>query len=99
MQSVDSSGLNIGGYTSFDDPIEGALFNIRIANASDTSVFLSYDGNNDHEFIPANTQMQINFQSNNCPDNGVAKLRKGTIIYLRGNAGTGFIHLSGYYQK
>jgi len=100
MQNVDSTGIAIDTWTAFDTGgIEEACFFIRITNDSDTNVFISYDGINDHEYVQDGNRIDINIQTNSSPGNYVAKLRKGTVVYVRGTAGqSGLIYLSGYYN-
>jgi len=101
MQSIDAATLGLGAYSTFNDAgIEGALCFIRITNDSDTDVYISYDGVNDHEFIEAGERIEVYFQANSAPTNYVSKLKKYTVIYIRGNAqSTGYIYVAGYYNE
>lgn len=88
--------------TSMYAPLNGsgfahAPFFIRIINASSASITISYDGINDNEFIPANGVFELPSQTNSQPNAQVALFSKGTIVYIKGTAGTGNIYLSGYY--
>jgi hypothetical protein len=74
-----------------------APFFIRINNASSMGITISYDGVNDHEFIPSGTIFQLNAQTNAQPNAQTALFPKFTIVYVKGTAGTGNIYLSGYY--
>lgn len=74
-----------------------APFFIRINNASNMAITVSYDGVNDHEFIPTGTIFQLETQTNSQPNAQVALFAKHTIVYIKGTAGTGNIYLSGYY--
>jgi hypothetical protein len=71
---------------------------IRIVNNSDKDVTVSYDGTNDHDYIPTKTVRDIQFQTNSQPQNNMCSLAQGTKIYVKGAAGTGFVFLSGFYQ-
>jgi hypothetical protein len=88
--------------TAFYAPLNGtgfsqAPFFIRIVNNSTMAVTISYDGVNDHEFIPSNTVFELNSQTNAQPNAHIALFPKYTIVYIKGAAGTGNIYLSGYY--
>jgi len=74
-----------------------APFFIRIVNASTTAITISYNGVNDHEFIPSNGVFELPSQTNSQPNGHVALFPKNTIVYVKGTAGTGNIYLSGYY--
>lgn len=73
-------------------------FLVRIINNSDEDVTVSYDGVTDHDFVPKNTTLQLPLQTNSQPNNNVALMPKGTIVYVKGTAGTGDIYLAAYYQ-
>lgn len=75
-----------------------ACFLIRIYNNSGVDVTISYDGSTDNDIIPHGTSEQLNFQTNSQPNNQVALLAKGTIVYVRGTVSTGLVYLAGYYQ-
>ena len=70
---------------------------IRIINTSDQPVFIGYGGGDDHDRLPAGETLQLEIQANS-KQSPVANLRKGTVISLRGNPGTGIVYLVGYYQ-
>jgi hypothetical protein len=70
---------------------------IRIINNSSKDVTVSYDGVNDGEFVPTMTTLQLPLQSNMVPNGNVAVLAQGTIVYVKGTAGTGNVYLAGYY--
>jgi hypothetical protein len=72
-------------------------FLIRIINASNMAITISYNGIDDHEFIFANDLFQFPTQSGSEPAAFTSLLPKNTIVYIKGTAGTGSIYLSGYY--
>jgi hypothetical protein len=74
-----------------------APFFIRINNASTMAITISYNGVDDHEFIPANSIFELPSQTNSQPGAHIALFPKNTIVYIKGTAGTGSIYLSGYY--
>lgn len=98
LTEFDSANLVAGFLPINPLGLPEACFLIRIINNSDTDVIVSYDGLNDHEFVPGGTQATLNFQTNAVPNNKECLLAKGTVIYVRGTAGQGDIYLSGYYQ-
>ena len=70
----------------------------RIINNSTDDVTVSYDGTNDHEYVPKATVVQLSFEANAQPNNFVSVLQIGTRVYVKGTAGTGNIYLSGYFN-
>lgn len=99
MESIDSAtftgnyqAINVGGLT---EPCSI----IRIINDSDRDIVVSYDGVLDNDFVGNGDHMDLNFQTNSQPNNKVAKMAQGTVVYVAGLAGgTGLIYLAGYYQ-
>lgn len=100
ITSVNSNTLGLGAYAVINaDGLDGPCFLIKVTNASSEPIFVSYDGVNDHDVLLDDAEFNVDFQNNSRPGNKVALLPKGTRIYVRGNAGQGFIYLSGWYQE
>lgn len=70
---------------------------VRIINASNAQVLVSFDGANDHDVVLAAGALQLNAQTNSQPNNFIANVAKGSLIYVKG-AGAGNVYLAGYYQ-
>lgn len=92
IESDEYTAINSGGLPS-------ACFLLRIVNDSDQGVLVSYDGVTDHDFVPQDKTLQLPFQSNSQPNNNVALIPKGTVVYVKGTAGDGDIYVAAYYQK
>ncbi len=99
LSNIDSATFT-GSYQLLSGAagITNPAFLIRIVNASNIGVTVSYDGTNDHDFIPANSSIQLNFQTNNQPNNHNSLLQQFTKIYVKAAAGIGLVYLSGWYQ-
>jgi hypothetical protein len=97
LSSKASSTVN-GTYAALNSPgfIQSPFF-IRITNASNEDITVSYDGIHDHEYVSALTSFELPSQTNSQPNAHVALFPKNTIVYVKGTAGTGNITLSGYY--
>lgn len=74
-----------------------APFFVRIINASSQAVTVSYNGIDDHEYIPSSGVFELPSQTNSQPNAQVAVFPKNTKIYVKGTAGTGSIYVSGYF--
>lgn len=94
MAEFDSSTLT-GGY-DFVIKTTMPLGILKIFNASDVDIIISYDGSNDHDFCFADHKDTTYFQQVDIFKNNDKSLPKGTNIYLKGAAGTGNIYISGY---
>jgi hypothetical protein len=75
---------------------------LRIVNASDESIYISYDSTNPYDCIITEDTLQIPAQTNSQPQAKVANFSAGTKIYaalVTGDSGaTGVIVVTGYYQ-
>lgn len=86
-QAINSSGLS------------NACFLVRIINNTNKDITISYDGVNDHDFLPTLTNLQLPLQSNSQPNNSIALMPKGTVVWVKGAMGTGSAYLAAYYQQ
>lgn len=104
LSTFDSASLTANYQELNSTGFPGNLFWLRIENATNTDVTISYDGINDHEFLPGTIvgipkeNLVINF-SGSPTQPGFIYLRKGTKVYIKGSAGTGNITMSGFYQE
>ncbi len=72
-------------------------FLVRIINASNAAVTISYNGIDDHDFLPANSVLPLPTQTNSQPNAQIALFSKNTVVYVKGAAGAGTIYVAGYY--
>lgn len=98
LATVDSATLG-AGYVAFNLALPAPCVVLRIINASDVGVSVSYDGGaHAHDYVLAASTLQIDFQANNSPGNYPAALPQGLVVSLSGAAGAGNIYLASYYQ-
>lgn len=97
LKNILSSSITTSYAPINTDGFIQAPFFIRIINASNMAITVSYNGVDDNEYIPANGVFELPSQANAQPGAHVALFPKGTIVYVKGTAGTGTIYLSGYY--
>jgi hypothetical protein len=99
LTSIDSATFT-GAYqlVSGAGGLTNACFLIRIINNSTKDVTISYNGTNDHDFVPAGKEVQLQFQTNKSPQGYAALIAQGTKIYVKGAAGVGLVYLSGYFS-
>lgn len=99
LTSIDSATFT-GAYQLLSGAggITDACVMLHIVNNSNIGVTVSYDGTNNHDFVRAGSDRQLNFQSNALPQNVAATLPKGTKIYVKAAAGAGLVYLSGFFQ-
>lgn len=100
MTSLDSATFT-GSYQllSAAAGIPAACTIVRFINDSNRDVTVSFDGVNDHEFVPSLSPLVLNFQVNAQPSPFVSCMAAGTKIYIKGAVlGTGSVYLAGYYN-
>lgn len=99
LASFDSAGL-AGVFQAVNDGFVGAPFKIRIVNASDVDVLISYDGVKANDVILSDSDLILDFQDMSQPSNHRCLMRKGAKVYVAGTAaGQGLIYVTGYYQE
>ncbi len=71
---------------------------IKFVNSSNQDVDISYDGTNNHDLVRSETDWPLYAQQLAEPANNVAKMKAGTLIYVKGAAaGTGVFSIIGYF--
>ena len=86
--------LNVGGFAQ-DVKI------LKIYNGSTNGVTISFDGINDHDYLPNGSnpfilELQSNHACNSSYGSGTLCGRQGQLVYGKGTAGTGLIYIAGY---
>lgn len=99
LSSIDSASFS-GSYQLLSGAagLTKPCITLRIVNNSDKDVTVSYDGTNDHDYVPTKTVRDIQFQTNSLPQTQTCSLAQATKIYVKAVAGTGLVYLSGFYQ-
>lgn len=99
LKSLASTSFG-GTYTAINSTgLPQACWMICLTNNSDQDATISYDGTNDHEFIPKGTSREIYAQASMQPNGYIANFAKGLVVYVKGTAGmTGSIYLSAYFN-
>jgi hypothetical protein len=100
LSSFDTAGLT-GGYDVINaNGLAHSCFKLRITNASDADLGISYDGTSTSDYIPSDSVVTLDLQNNAGPTGYNCVMAKGTKIYVKGTGpGTGSIYLAGYYQN
>ena len=100
LTTYDTSGLS-GTYAAMNGSgTEECLKILKMYNASDEDVTISYDGSVDHDYLQAGGTLILDIQTNNdVTSNGGGRwcIGKSQILYGKGSAGTGNLYIVGYY--
>jgi len=99
LSSINAAGINAVTFTPINaNGLPNPCFVLRVINASNTPVSISYDGINSHDYVAANSDIQIPAQSNSTHVSN-ANFGKRQIVSVAGTPGVGFIYLAGYYLQ
>lgn len=101
LDSVDTSVIAADTWTPFNTSgLPEACFFLRITNASQTTVYISFDSEHQHLILGAGESKKLDFQTNSYPGSFVPKVRRGTVISVQGDPDmAGFVYLAGYYNR
>src|SRR5579864_2786085 len=92
LRSRDSSTFS-GSYQTLGTPLPYNSRLIKFTNNSNQSVTISWDGINDHEFVPSNSFVLLDISTNRETANHF-DVPANTQFYVKGTAGVGSIYLS-----
>jgi|FreactcultuFSWF8_1027224.scaffolds.fasta_scaffold05641_2 hypothetical protein len=80
-------------------PLPYSVRIVKFTNATTVNCIVSWDGVDDHDFIPAGGFLLIDVSSNREVSN-IFEIQTGTTFYVRGvSGGTGNFYISAYYGK
>ena len=87
MKSLNSTGM-VAGYKPVGS-LDEACRLIRVINATTKDITISYDGYIDNDYLIAGASLDVILPE--------ALWRRGTTVYAKGTAGTGFVFVTGYW--
>jgi len=93
LSTFDSSSVGTSYQAINATGLPHSCETITIVNDSDADITVSLDGTTDHVAVIDGAVYNII-----TPEGMENAVRKGTIVYLKGTAGTGTIYLSGIYR-
>lgn len=95
LRSIDSAT-----FTGSFQALGGVLINpavlVKIVNNSTVNVTVSWDGVNDHDFIPANSFALYDVSTNHGQYN-LLSIRSGIQFYVKGSAGSESVYFTVLY--
>jgi hypothetical protein len=106
LQAITMAVYDTAGLAAAYAPLNGGGFSgdikvLKIYNASNTPITISYDGVTDEDFYPATNGFILDIQSNHSSGGmsspGKWRGKKGQIIYGKGAAGVGSLYIVGYF--
>ena len=86
-----------GTYAAVGSAFSNPIRCIDITNNTDADLTISFDGTNDHVFVPKATSKQFNYESNKELPAGKLTQAIGTVVYVKGSPGTGNVYVAVFY--
>lgn len=102
IRSRDSATFT-GSYQTLGSVLSNPIRILKIVNNSNVDVTLSWDGTNDHDFIPASSAFILDVATNRQSLNygtGQLYIGQATQFYIKGSAGggnSGLVYLVAFY--
>jgi hypothetical protein len=106
FQCIPRAVFNTASLTGSYQALNGSGFSheikmLKIYNAGNVGIDISYDGVNDHDYYPAGSTFILDLQTNHATESnsscGELRGRQGQIIYGKGSAGAGNLYIIGYF--
>lgn len=91
IRSIDSATFT-GAYQAVGTALTRPIRLIKFVNDSSVPVTVSWDGINDHDYIPANAFSLYDLTSNEVKEDGWF-IQSGTQFYVKGAAGVRFVYI------
>jgi len=95
LRSIDSSTFT-GSYQAVGTALSFPTRIIKIYNGSSVGITISWDGINDHEYLPSTGFVLLDVATNK-ESNFQCQISANTQIFVKGSSGTGLVYLSTYY--
>lgn len=96
LTSFNGSGLT-GSFKEINPlGFDGPAVLVRLINASNQDVAVSFDGVHAHDYCVKNSVLELSLQTNAMPNNYRAVLKKGTVVSVSGASATGYLYLAAY---
>lgn len=95
LRSIDSATFT-GSYQAVGTALTKPTRIVKFTNNSTVAVTISWDGTNDHEFLPAGSFLLIDVSSDK-ETSGIFEIGANTQFLVKGSAGTGSVYISTYY--
>lgn len=97
LRSRDSATFT-GSYQTLGTPLVNPCRLVKIVNDSDQDILISWDGTNDHDYVPAQSFALYDFTTNKSGDTPLS-VSAQTQFYVQGSSGTGLVYLAAFYAN
>ncbi len=97
LRTIDSSTFT-GSYQQIGTALTYPTRIIKIYNGSSVAITISWDGINDHEYLPVSGFILLDVSTNK-QSNFSCQISAGTSFFVKAASGSGLVYLSTYYAK
>jgi len=97
LRSINSATFT-GSYQQVGTALTYPTRILKIYNGANVAITISWDGINDHEYLPASGFVLLDISTNK-QSNFQCQIPAGTSIFVKGSAGTGSVYVSTYYTN
>lgn len=97
LRTIDSVTFT-GQYQLVGSILSFPIRILKIYNDSSIAITISWDGTNDHDFLPSKGFTLLDVSTNREVTH-ILEISKGIGIYVKAAAGTGLIYLSAWYGR
>lgn len=93
-----SAGTFTGSYQSIGTPFDHQICLLKILNDTTVGVTVSWDGVNDHDYLPANSFSLYDITAQTQRESGIY-ISKGTQLRVKGSVGAGSVYVVALYPR
>ena len=97
IRSIDSATYT-GSYQKLGTPLSYACCLAKFVNNGTTAMTISWNGVDDHDFVPANSFALYDVGSDAGAQRGLY-ISQGTQFWVKGTAGTGLVYLTAFHTS
>ncbi len=100
LRSLAYTSFSGTSYVGVGPALQDPCHSYKWQNNTDVDLFLSWDGVNDHEFMPAHTGFVYDVGSNKSFSAGALHVAQGTRFYVRESAAAatmGEVYITAYF--
>ena len=102
MDHLDLTSITTSYTVIYEDGFDNACSMIRIHNATNSPLWISFNGTTDNDYLAIGASLQLPVQDNHLPSGLVAKFKKKSKVYVKFTVAPkpplGTVYLIGYYN-
>ena len=96
LRTINSATFT-GSYQALGTALSHNVLLVKITNNSTVGITVSWDGVNDHDFVPAGSFVLYDITANKPQQSPGLFIGKGTVFYVKAAAGVGTVYITTLY--